>query len=117
MSKNKILIEVELDEKKVPEKIIWNADADRSAANLECKAFVLNIFDKKSKDTLELDLWTKEMQVIEMDRFIFQSLNSMADMYYRATKNQNLANEMKNFIQWFGEQTGIINNENSYSGG
>jgi len=111
VSKNKIVIDIELDEKKYPQNIKWtsNNDIGDDSKFSDSKAFFLSLFDKESKDTIELDLWTKDMQVIEMDRFIFQSLSAIADMYHRATKNTELANEMQGFVKYFGEKTQILN--------
>ena len=67
-----------------------------------------NIPDKESKDTLKLDLWTKELQVNEMDKLIYNTLSSLADTYYNSTNNQVLANHIKNFAQFFGEETEVI---------
>lgn len=111
MKKNRIILEVELDEKKVPEKISWSAEEDPDAPLKQSKAFILSIFDRESRDTLQMDLWTKEMQVIEMDRFVFQTLGSITDMYFRATRNTELANQMRGFCAYFGEKTGIIDKE------
>jgi gliding motility-associated protein GldC len=108
MNKNRIVIEIELDEKNYPESIKWKSDNDENSEFVESKSFFLSLFDKKTKDTMELDLWTKDMQVLEMDRYVFQSLSSLADMYYRATKNTDLANEMQKFARFFGEKTQII---------
>jgi len=46
--------------------------------------------------------------VMEMDRFVYQMVRSLADTYYRATNNADLANEMQRFAQYFGEKTEII---------
>jgi hypothetical protein len=32
----------------------------------------------------------------------------MADTYYKATQNAQLASDMQRFVQYFGEQTEII---------
>jgi gliding motility-associated protein GldC len=106
--KNRIVLEVELDDEKMPEKISWDAGNPEDEGFKQSKAFFLTLFDKTNRDTLELDLWTKEMQVIEMDRFVFQTLNSLSEMYFRATKNTDLANEMKSFARYFGEKTNIV---------
>ncbi len=108
MSINRIIIEIELDEKNYPDSIKWKSDNNENSEFIESKSFFLSLFDKKTKDTMELDLWTKDMQMIEMDRYVFQSLSSLADMYYRATKNKELANDMQKFAMFFGEQTQII---------
>ena len=109
VKRSKINIEVGLDKDKMPIHLAWKATEegmDRPAE--ECKAFLLSIFDRDNKDTLRIDLWTKDMQVMEMDRFFYQTLRSMADTYFRATQNQQMATEMQKFVQYFGEQTEIL---------
>jgi len=104
-----IHLTVKLDEDNVPTKINWSAgDSPNGPSEAEAKAFLLSIFDKANKDTLKIDLWTKEMQVHEMDRFFFQTLRALADTYFKATQNKQLAVDMQRFVQYFGEQTEII---------
>lgn len=106
---SEISIKIGLDEKMVPTRMDWKAD-DNPEGNeyQECKAMLLSIFDKEHYDTLKIDLWTKDMQVNEMDRFFFQTLRGLADTYRRATQNTELANEMHKFVQYFGEKTEVI---------
>ncbi len=112
-TKSKIELEIELDDAKLPISIRWKSDANPQGPNYtECKAFSLALFDKEYKDTFKIDLWTKEMQVVEMDRFIFQTLRSLGDTYFRSTNNSDLANEMQRFVDYFGQKTGIITEEN-----
>ncbi len=103
-----INISVGLDQQNVPIKMNWKADDNAQAKANEAKAFLLSIFDKETKDTLKIDLWTKEMQVVEMDRFFYQTLRAMADTYFKATQNRELAVDMQKFVQYFGEKTEII---------
>jgi len=111
--KSEIKIFVGLNEENVPVKMEWQAQDDPKNNNLkECKAMLLSIFDKESLDTLKIDLWTTEMQVIEMDRFFFQTLRAMSDTYFKATQNKELAADMQRFVQYFGEKTEIIPKEN-----
>ena len=106
-SEKQIKINIKLDEKQVPENIGWDAD-DNAGGAKDCKAILLSLFDKETKETLKIDLWTKEMQVTEMDRFFFQTLRALADTYFKATQNAQLATDMQRFVQYFGEQTKII---------
>lgn len=107
--KDFINIEIKLGKDKIPEKILWKASGNNDGdKEQEAKAFFLTLFDPKSRDTLQMDLWTKEMQVIEMDRFVFQSLSALSELYFRATQNKELANDMKKFMQYFGKQTEIL---------
>lgn len=109
IKQSQIQINVGLDETNTPISINWRADDAPSAQELqECKAMLLSLFDAENKETLKIDLWTKDMQVVEMDRFFFQTLKAMADTYYRATQNAQLAGDMQRFVQYFGEQTEIV---------
>ena len=109
VKKSKIEIEIGLNEDKHPESIHWKNDDNPEGQNYtECKAMMLVLFDKEYKDTFKIDLWTTEMQVVEMDRFIFQHLKSLTDTYFRATGNNKLASEMQMFVDYFGKETGIL---------
>ena len=106
-----ITIRVGLNDQNVPVKIEWGA-SDRNNGTLEeCKAMAVALYDKEHRETLRIDLWTKEMQVLEMDRFVYQTLRSLTDSYLRATQNKELAEQMARFVQFFGETTEIIPKE------
>ena len=106
---SEIRLKIQLDDKNIPETIQWEAtDQPKGPGMQECKAMVLSLFDLDSGDTLKIDLWTKDMQVIEMDRLVYQTLRSLADSYVRATNNARMANEMQKFAIYFGEETEIL---------
>ena len=105
--KKSINIQVGLNEEKMPVSISWEADDQKEGAQ-ESKAMFISFFDRDHKDTSRIDLWTKDMQVVEMDRFVFQTLRGLADTYFRATQNKELANQMQQFVQYFGEKTEVI---------
>jgi gliding motility-associated protein GldC len=112
MKKSEITIEVHLDENKHPNKIYWDSDDDiEIRGKKEAKAMLLSFFDKDYKDTYKIDLWTSEMQVVEMDRFIFQTIRSLADTYYRATNNGEVASAIHSLSEFIGEKTGILTKE------
>ena len=102
-----INLKVILNEKNIPTSIKWSA-SDQNGKWNECKAFLLSLFELESRDTLKIDLWTEEMQVVEMDRFVYHTIKALADTYIRATNNTDLANEMQKFAQFFAEKTEII---------
>ena len=86
---SEIKIKVGLNENKVPARIDWIAED--SGEKRECKAMLLSMFDSSSKETLKIDLWTTEMQVIEMDRFMYQTLRSLADTYFKSHAKQSIS--------------------------
>ena len=63
---------VELDENRVPEKLLWTAN-EGGVALEEAKAVMLNIWDSRAKESMRIDLWTKEMPVDEMKIFFHQT--------------------------------------------
>lgn len=107
MRKSKIEVSIELDEQQVPQSIAWESIPDGDGKQ-KAKAMLMSFFDPEHMDTLKIDLWTKDMQVQEMDRFFFQTLRGLADTYFRATQNKELASDMQRFVQYFGEKTEII---------
>ncbi|NNE29321.1 MAG: gliding motility protein GldC [Saprospiraceae bacterium] len=109
MKKSTIEINISLDEKSLPENIFWQNRSE--GAGQDAKAMLVSFFDKESLETLKIDLWTKDMQINEMDRFMYHSLRGLADTYFNATRNQKLATEMRKFVQYFGEQTEILAKE------
>jgi gliding motility-associated protein GldC len=111
MSQSEIIVRIQLDQNRIPEKIEWKATEAGQAAFNESKSVFIALLDKETLDTSTLFLWTKECQVGEMDRKVYYSLASITDGYYRASQNTELANEMRKFVQYFGEKTGIIQPE------
>jgi gliding motility-associated protein GldC len=62
---------------------------------------MLAFWDGADKTALRIDLWTKDMMVDEMADFYYQTFMTMAETYFRATKDQQLTNDMKEFAKDF----------------
>lgn len=97
---------VELDENRVPENISWSAQ-DGGVDLEEAKAIMVSVWDAKAKETLRIDLWTKDMPVGEMKQFFHQTLVAMSDTFQRATNDEKMADTMKDFCQYFAEKLEI----------
>ncbi|WP_296684443.1 gliding motility protein GldC [Flavobacterium sp.] len=100
---SEIKFEIELDPNRVPEKLFWTA-ADGGVTKEEAKAFMLSIWDSKAKETMRIDLWTKDMPVDEMKIFFHQTLVAMSDTFKRATDDEKMAATMKDFCDYFAEK-------------
>lgn len=100
MPTSSISIDVTLDKDRVPEDIRWNA-SDSAGNARKAKAMMLAFWDGADKTALRIDLWTKEMMVDEMADFFYQTLMTMAETYQRATQDQALVGEMKEFAREF----------------
>ena len=101
--KSKIVLNVELDENRVPEKLNWSAQ-DGGVNNEEAKAIMLSVWDSKAQETLKIDLWTKDMPVDEMKLFFHQTLVTMSDSFLRATQDEKMTATMKDFCDYFAEK-------------
>ena len=101
MKDSTITIKVKLDEDKIPQQIEWNATGSTTENTQQAKGILLSFWDGEEKTALRIDLWTKEMRVDEMADFFYQTLITMADTYNRATHQQQLTDEMKEFAKGF----------------
>ena len=104
---SKIEFTVELDENRVPENIYWTAE-DGGVQNEASKAIMLSVWDSPNKDTLRMDLWTKDMPVDEMKQFFHQTLVSMANTFERATNDDKMSATMRDFCDYFAEKLELI---------
>lgn len=103
----KIDIEVVLDQQNVPEDIIWQATDLEGYDQASCRAMILSLWDHTRKDTLRLDLWTKDMTVDEMKIFFHQTLVTMADTLEKSTNDPRISGDMRDFCDYFAEKMEI----------
>ena len=96
-----------LDENKIPESIHWSAQ-DGGVEHEESKAILISVWDDASKNALKLDLWTKEMTVDDMKKFVHQTLMLMADTLQRATDQEIAPQKLRNFADDLGVEMGIL---------
>ncbi|QOD59437.1 gliding motility protein GldC [Polaribacter haliotis] len=100
---SEINFKIGLDENKVPEEMSWSAK-DGGIDNEASKAIMISVWDHKKKDTLRMDLWTKDMPVDEMKQFYHQTLVSMAENFERATDDAKMGATMRDFSDYFAEK-------------
>jgi gliding motility-associated protein GldC len=101
MHTSTISIDVTLDEQKIPEKLTWSATQSSAQEQQDAKAMMLSFWDGQEKAALRIDLWTKDMMVDEMADFVYQNMMTMADNFERATRQADLARDMKTFAKAF----------------
>jgi gliding motility-associated protein GldC len=101
--KSKIELNIELDENRIPETLRWTAQ-DGGVNDAEAKAIFLSVWDSKSKESLRIDLWTKDMPVDEMKLFFHQTLVTMSDTFMRATQDEKMTATMRDFCDYFAEK-------------
>lgn len=102
-NKSKIEFKIGLDENNIPEEILWSAD-DGNVKDAKAKAMLISLWDTQKKDTLKVDLWTKDMPLDEMKQFFHQTLVSMATTFETATNDEKMAATMRDFCDYFAEK-------------
>ncbi len=100
---SEITLKVGLDENRVPEELKWSAQ-DGGINEEEAKAMLFSVWDSKNQESLKIDLWTKDMPVDEMKVFFHQTLETMADTFYKATQDEKMTATMKDFCDYFAEK-------------
>lgn len=93
MRKTNINFTVELDQNNIPDKILWDASDKPDAAPAETKSISISLWDEAQKNTLRIDLWTKDMPIDEMKRFYIDCLGGLAQSILTATGDEVMAAE------------------------
>lgn len=96
MRKSKINIEVTLDDNNVPEQIEWTAEDNLNGALQKSKAISLSFWDDEKRDALNLDLWTKDMNIDAMKMFYVNILGSASSTLLNATGDEFMSSEIAN---------------------
>ena len=104
MKKAEIKINVTLDNSNLPETILWQSTDSENKQELACKAMVLALWDHNYKNSLRLDLWTKDMPVDEMKRFFYETLMTMGDSFVKATGEKTIIEDLRDYCAHFAEK-------------
>ncbi len=94
MKKSEINLTIHLDDDNVPEKIFWDATDKEDEADASSDAISLSIWDHLQKNTLRIDLWTKQMPVDEMKRFSIDTIGGIAQSILSATGDTYISDEI-----------------------
>jgi gliding motility-associated protein GldC len=104
MKKSEINFKIELDHNNVPEKILWDATDKPEAGFSESKSISLALWDHDQKNTLRIDLWTKEMPVNEMKRFYIDCLGGLAQSVLTSTGDEAMASDINSLCEKLAER-------------
>lgn len=107
MKSSEIKINVTTDAMNLPETMNWQATDSGVDGINAIKAVMLSVWDAKENTTLKIDLWTKDMLVDDMKQFFHQTLISMANTLERATNEDKMAGDMRDFCDYFAEKMGL----------
>ena len=108
MNQSTITIDVALDENRIPQTIRWNATESSADQAKIAKAMMLAFWDGADKTALRVDLWTKDMMVDEMTDFFYQTLLTMADTFEKATGENLITEDLRDYCHHFAEKMEIL---------
>ncbi len=89
--KSEIRFSVELDDKRVPESIYWEATDNPNEGINDTRAIAVSVWDHYHKGTLKIDLWTKQMEVFDMKRFYIEIMRGISETLVNATGDRKAA--------------------------
>lgn len=104
---SEVSIKVGTNANNVPVRMMWSAE-DGDIKNKEAAAMLLALWDPKDKNTMKIDLWTKELSVEEMKQFFHQTLVTMADTFEKATGEKNISEDLRDYCYHFAEKMEIL---------
>lgn len=94
MNTSEIKFKVSLDEENVPEKIEWDADQKDAPGWSETKSISVSLWDHINKNSMRIDLWSKDMPMDEMKRFYVDCVGGLSQSILTATGDEYMASEL-----------------------
>ena len=105
--KQTLKFEVELDENNLPNSIKM-LEEKASNSSIDLKALMIAGWDAKRKETLRVDIWTKDMPVNDMFIMYHQNMMGMATSLEKSTGQNKLANALRDYCDFFANETKIL---------
>jgi gliding motility-associated protein GldC len=96
MKTSTIQFTIDLDQNNIPERIKWDATDRPEDTPTETKSISVSLWDSQQKNTMRIDLWTKDMPVDEMKRFYIECLGGIAQSVLNSTGDERMSNEINN---------------------
>ena len=107
---SEIAVKVGLNANNLPIGMKWTA-TDGNIVDSPAKAMMLSMWDHTQNNTMKIDLWTKDLSVEEMKQFFHQTLLTMADSFEKATGEQNICEDLRDYCYHFADKMEILPEE------
>ncbi len=101
-----IKFSVDLDENHLPLNIEMDAN-ESTTSDKNIKALMISAWAAQTRETLRIDLWTKDMPINEMFIMFHQTMMSMSSSLEKATGHEKLAGALRDYCEFFAEETKI----------
>lgn len=96
MKTSTIHFTIDLDQNNIPERIKWDATDRPEDTPTDTKSISVSLWDSQQKNTMRIDLWTKDMPVDEMKRFYIECLGGIAQSVLNSTGDERMSSEINN---------------------
>jgi gliding motility-associated protein GldC len=95
MRTSEITFTIQLDSNNIPDKMTWYASENpEEAPPQEIRSLAVAIWDHTNKGTMKIDLWTKDMEVPDMKRFIIDSIGGLGESLKSSTGDKAMHEEI-----------------------
>ena len=96
---SEIKFNIEMNDKKFIDTIKWDSTDKPSDGPDKTDAIAISIWDPIQKNTLRIDLWSKDMTAFEMKRFTVDSIGGLAESLRNSTGDNKMADMMQELCQ------------------
>ena len=107
---SEIKVQIGLNDNNLPLRMKWTA-TDGNVDNQEARAMLLSLWDPNEKNTMKIDLWTKDMSVEEMKQFFHQTLLTLSDTFEKATGEHKICEDLRDYCYHFADKMDILPSE------
>lgn len=108
---SEIHLKIGVNENNLPVRMMWSAE-DGDVKDQEASAVLLSLWDPKEKNTMKIDLWTKDMSIEEMKQFFHQTLLTLSDTFEKATGENKICEDLRDYCYHFADKMNIMPEKN-----
>ena len=105
--KQTLKFEVEIDDNNLPNSIKM-IEENTGNSSIDLKALMIAAWDATRKETLRVDIWTKDMPVNDMFILYHQNMMGMATSLEKSTGEAKLAQALRDYCDFFAKKTKIL---------
>lgn len=106
-----IQVNIGMNENNLPVRMMWSAE-DGEVKDAEARAMLLSLWDPKAKNTMKIDLWTKDMSIEEMKQFFHQTLLTLSETFEKATGEHKICEDLRDYCYHFADKMNILPESN-----
>ena len=104
---SEIHLKIGMNENNLPVRMMWSAE-DGGVKDQEAGAMLLSLWDPAEKNTMKIDLWTKDLSIEEMKQFFHQTLLTLSDTFEKATGESKICEDLRDYCYHFADKMNIL---------